>query len=501
MSHRIICLLCCALLLVLPSVTLAQDAVFVMAGYDGEDSAHEWETNQFFERMQARTGISFTFEQYIKRTEWDAAKQKILSGQEMPDVLFKAALNTEELMRGTENGYLIDLEPLLADNAPNLSALLEEHPDWKEAITLPNGKIGALPTIQMSATQNAMWINQEWLKKLGLEMPVDLESLEKVLTAFRDLDPNGNGKKDEVPFAFLGPWELKFLSHAVGVVANDYNIYLDDESKVHYWPAEDSFFELAKLLCRWFEQGLLDPNGFTTVDRLRAITDAEADIPYGVMFAPTPINLVPYSASSQYALLEPLMFEDEQIYRDLVGPVTRGAFAITSACEDPSALIRWVDVLYSEEGAVEAMLGIEDEYYEVYQDGSWDWIGGIKNMTLETINDLTLYDTGNMPWMFPDAFYNRYAETSIRQINESMVRLGEMAVEPFPNTYTLTQEENARVLALQQELGTFVDVSLARFVLGEVPVNEETIVDFRKGLSERGMEDMIAFWQEIALKP
>jgi len=472
-----------------------------MAGYDGEDSTHDWETNQFFERMNARTGVSFSFRQYNKYAEWQAAKQDMFSGGEMPDVLFKAALNTEELMNWTQSGQLIDLAPLLEENAPNLSALFVQHPEWKKAVTLPNGKIGALPSIQRCAPQNAMWINQEWLNRLGLAMPADAESLHDVLCAFRDRDPNGNGKKDEIPFAFLGPWELKFLSHIYGVVANDYNIYLDEAQQVRYWPMEDSFFALARLLHSWYEEGLLDQEGFTTVDTLRRITDSESDIPFGVMFAPTPVNLVPYSASEQYVLLEPLAFEGKQVYRDLFGPVTRGTFAITSACEDPAAVLRWVDELYSEQGAVEAMLGYEDEYYEVYQDGSWDWIGGIENMTLDTINALTVYDTGDMPWLFPDAFYNRYAEKSVRQINEDMMRLNTLTVSPFPSTYTLTQEQNAYAAALQQELGAYVDVSFAQFVLGEKPINEETIADFRKGLSERGVEDMIAFWQEIALMP
>ena len=179
MSHRLICLLCCALLALLRALGLAAEGSFVMAGYDGEDSTHDWETNKFFERMQERTGISFTFRQYNKRAKWQDAKTEMFSGGEMPDVLFKAALNTEELVRWTDSGHLIDLAPLIPENAPNLSRLLDENPEWRKAITLPNGKIGALPSIQRCAPQNAMWINQEWLKRLGLEMPTDLQSLER----------------------------------------------------------------------------------------------------------------------------------------------------------------------------------------------------------------------------------------------------------------------------------------------------------------------------------
>lgn len=496
MLRRILCLVC-AVLALLPLNALAGETAFVMAGFDGEDSRHDWNTNQFFQRMEARTGLTFTFQQYTHYADWQKAKEAMFSGGELPDVLFKAALTTEELIRYTDGGQLIDLKPLLAENAPNLWALLQDNPEWLSAITLPSGKIGALPSIQRNAVQNAVWINEEWLNKLGLSMPSDWEELTQVLTAFRDRDPNGNGKQDEIPLAFLGPWELKFLSHAWGVVANDYNIYLDEGGQVHYWPMESSFFELAGALREWYQAGLLDPNGFATADALRRVTDEKADIVYGAMFGPTPVHLLPYSAAMKYRVMEPLAYEGKRVYRDLCGEVTRGTFAITSACEDPAALLRWVDVLYTEEGAVEAMVGLEGENYIVAEDGSWNWAGDSESLSMETLYSLTVYDSGEMPWAFPDAFYQRFADEDVRRISGDTLKLNSMVVKPFP-TYSLTAEQNARAAALQEALGPYVDEALARFVLGETEINDETIAAFCEGLTQRGAEEMIAFWQDIA---
>lgn len=44
------------------------------------------------------------------------------------------------------------------------------------------------------------------LDKLGLEQPDNVDELYDVLVAFRDQDPNGNGKADEVPY-FARDWE------------------------------------------------------------------------------------------------------------------------------------------------------------------------------------------------------------------------------------------------------------------------------------------------------
>lgn len=498
MFRRILGLLISLMLALLPALGLAQ-TTFTMAGFDGEESTRDWTTNGFFTRMEARTGLSFTFQQYNSGDKWQAAKNAMFAdGAEMPDVLFKAALTTDELIRYTDSGKLIDLLPLLEENAPNLWALLQANPDWLKAITLPNGKVGALPAIQELPPQNAMWINRTWLEELKLEMPTDMESLRKVLTAFRDRDPNKNGKNDEIPMLFLGPWELKFFSHAWGVAANDYNIYLDDAGKVQYWPQDERFFDMIETLRGLYADGLLDPDGFVTADALRRVTDAEAAVTYGAFFAPSAVTLLTYTSGAEnYTVMGPFEYEGQKIYRDLIGNITRGTFAITSACEDPAALLRWVDVLYTEEGAIAALAGDQDVNYYFREDGSWDWVGGAEALGMTGLTQLTIYDTGDMPWLFPLSFNNRYYEEDVGRMNEELAKLTACAVQPFP-TYTLTNEENAYVGQLQHELGRYVDETLARMVLGETSISEETRAEFLAGLEECGVNDMITFWQKIA---
>jgi len=44
-----------------------------------------------------------------------------------------------------------------------------------------------------------MWLYKPWVDKLGLEWPETTEDFYNVLKAFKEQDPNGNGKADEVP--------------------------------------------------------------------------------------------------------------------------------------------------------------------------------------------------------------------------------------------------------------------------------------------------------------
>ena len=495
MLKRFLCLL--TVLLLLPVACFAQE--FVMAGFDGQDSAKDWAANDFFTRMQERTGVGFTFQEYTDAAKWQAAKDAMFAqGGQLPDVLFKAALTSEELIRYTDSGQLIDLLPLLPENAPNLWALLPENPDWLAAITLPNGKVGALPMIQTLSTQNAMWINQAWLEELHLDKPTDMESLAKVLRAFKERDPNQNGKEDEKPFLFIGPWELKFFSHAYGVVVNDYNLYLDDAGQVHYWPLEDSFAAFLTDMRALFAEGLLDPDGFITADSMRLITDEKATITYGAFFAPTPLYLLPLDHCQNYVALEPLTAADgTQVYRDLNGQICRGTFAITSACADPAALLRWVDILYTEEGAIEAMVGKEGDCWSYAADGTWNWHSDNETTYRISSGEISITDTGEMPLLFPKAFNACFGDKAVTHVTSQCDVLTPYLRMAFPY-YTLTAEQRAQVRPLQQELGSYVDIAIANFVLGETPINDQTLAQFREGLNQLGAAEMTAFWQSIA---
>lgn len=156
MLKRVFCLL---LALILPCAAFAE---YTMAGYDDANTYRNWETNLFFKRMEEKTGVAFTYRQYTQATEWKQAKANMRAGDEqLPDVLFKAQLSPAECMEMLERGVLIDLAPYLEENCPHLWALLEENPQYREAITLPGGSIAALPGISEQPLQNCIWLNQD----------------------------------------------------------------------------------------------------------------------------------------------------------------------------------------------------------------------------------------------------------------------------------------------------------------------------------------------------
>lgn len=467
---------------------------YVLEGFDGEGNGRDWETNLFFRRMQEDTGILFEYRQHTGEDQWAARKRDIALGEDLPDVMFKAGLTDEETLDMAENGILIDLKPYLPEYAPDLWKLLEEHPDWMKAVTLPDGTIRALPFINELPANNLMWINDSWLKTLKLEAPTSAEELTEVLRAFRDRDPNRNGRADEVPLSVLGMWDLRFLGHAFGIVDNDYYLSVR-EGKVQSSLASENNRAFLTWLHQLWAEGLLSHQSFATADSLRQITDTNAAIPYGLFLSNTPLTVVPNTALGQYDVLDPLACDGKQIYRDLLGNLTRGTFALTRSCASPEKMVAWVNGLYTPEGSLLLQAGREGEEYFWTEDGTWEWMADLTTVANDVLPNATLADGGAAPGIVNRDFQEKYADSTTHRIVSGIARVHEKAVFPFPLVF-VSREDSERIAALQAEIAPFAEKTMAEFVTGDRPLDDEHWEAFARELERRGLEEMKALWQK-----
>ena len=482
-------LLCAALCLPLAAGATGK---MTMMGYDALTS-RDWARSEFFVRMEELTGVSFAFRQYTDADAYDRAKADALGGGDLPDVLFKAGLTPQEELHYAQTGALIDLAPLLADHAPNLWALLETRPDWREAITLPDGKIVALPALADPADQVCLWINKEWLDVLKLEAPDSPESLRAVLMAFRDGDPNRNGRKDEIPLFLIGPWEARWLMPFFGLAANDYNLYMDEAGTVRFAPFQPEFAEFLAYVQDLYQEGLLGTEAFRGVHALLEQTEQEAStLRVGGLISMVPTTLLKPEFSDRFVTVVPAT----GIWRDLLGPVWRGTFAVTSACPDPAAALRWVDALYAEEGAILAAVGKEGVDYAFNEQGKWDLLLH-EFRSGDSLRAEALMDAAGdaLPGIRPTDFLLDVDFPVQRHVYEQVRKVGQVARLPVPLRY-IAEEKQAEIDALQRVLGALVEVGIARFAIGETPLDAEHLAMFEQSLRDAGAEQLVELWQD-----
>ncbi|WP_261305054.1 extracellular solute-binding protein [Paenibacillus andongensis] len=129
-------------------------------------------------------------------------KLMLASGDKLPDVIFSATKDTVNML--IDSGKVMPITSAFEKYAGKAwkDAVAEQPDAW---LPYQRGKEKmALPTLQepISGSAPVLWIRKDWLDKLGLQAPKSLTDLEAIMDAFANQDPDGNGKKDTIPFDF-----------------------------------------------------------------------------------------------------------------------------------------------------------------------------------------------------------------------------------------------------------------------------------------------------------
>lgn len=467
-------------------------------GLETETVTRKWENSLFFSRMEALTGVSMQASAVTDEAEYAKLLSRMAEGQVETDVLFKASLSRAQERELLDAGALVDLAPLIDEYMPNLSALLEAHPEWREIIAQEDGRIAALPLINERERQVCVFINRAWLEQLGLDMPQTVGQLTDALKAMASGDPNGNYKADEIALDLTGVWEMRWLLPYFGVVADDYSIARVNGEAV-FAPELPEYRAFVAQLAAWYEEGILSPDAFTNLHGASLYSDSteEDETVYsGVLVSVTPYTHVTIDAITDY---EPLLMpgpDGETVWRDMLGNVWTGAFAVTSACEDVEAALAWVDALYGEEGAILAYAGIEGEDYRFNDDGYWIFdVDGAR--TIDEIRaDVLMYTGTTMPGRTPVEFLSKVDSEEDRHVlsaSEKVSAVAQMVTQP----YALSDSDQARADELAGVLCRMVDEGIARFVTGETPLSDETYAAWLEEMRAAGSGELAEIFNRI----
>ena len=463
-----------------------------ITGLETETVTRDWSEHLFFTRMEALTGVDTEACAVTDAAEYAKMLDAMTRGDVTADVLFKANLTRAQEIALADSGAIIDLAPFIETHMPNLSALLEKHPEWRDVITLEDGRIVSLPLLNERERQVMVWINRAWLEKLKVSVPENVEELTAALEAMKDGDPNGNYKKDEIAADLTGVFEMRWLLPYFGIVADDYNLARDAQGNIVFAPELPQYRAFIACLADWFERGILRRDAFTAMHSSAAMQqpDENAPVTSGMMVSMTPYTQIPVGAVSQYeALLMP--GPDGSIrWRDFLGGVWPGCFAVTSACGNMEEALRWADALYSEAGALLAYGGVEGEDYTVGEDGYWTFNTNAVRDVNSFRADVLIYTGTAAPGLYPSDFVEHVDSAPDKHVFAENARVLE-AAERVTQPYCLTQADQAKADALAAKLGGMVDMGIARFATGEIELNDETYAAWLAELQTAGSGELV----------
>ena len=225
----------------------------------------------------------------ILDTQWAQQSSTVLASGDVADITIWG-YNSDNF---AQYDYWEDLSDDL-DQMPNVKAYFKEVPNAEKFGSDIDGHVWQVPSdygnasgAKWSSGQNLM-INKSWLEKLGLGVPKTWDDLTKVLTAFKNDDPNGNGEADEIPMLInqLGTagfnwWDPFLLLNGTGLntqvisTAGSKGIYVKD-GKIGNFMITDNFRQVIEYYHSLIEKGLM-PKDILTRDGSQNTADISND--------------------------------------------------------------------------------------------------------------------------------------------------------------------------------------------------------------------------------
>ncbi|WP_026486732.1 type 2 periplasmic-binding domain-containing protein [Caldanaerobius polysaccharolyticus] len=466
-----------------------------------------------YQEIEKRTGIHIKFLHPPMGQESDQFNL-MMASNDLPDIIYHSWWTAPGGPgKYLNDGSIIKLNDLIDKYAPNFKKLLEENPDIKKQAELDDGTIFCFPFIRsVGALINANWgpqLRKDWLDKLGLQVPKTVDDWHNTLVAFRDKDPNGNGKKDEIPFTGKGSngqgiLDLGNFTPAWGIL----NGFYVDNGKINYGPMQPAYKDFLRTMAQWYKEKLIDQDIATNDNKAfdYKITNNLAGSYFGLLAG----NMGRY-----LNLMKP-----KQPTFDLVGApwpigpagksyttstlnlkVMNVGAAISSKNKHLKETIQWLDYQYSPEGHMLLNFGIEGQSYNMV-----DGYPKYTDIIFKNPNGLS-YDQALAQWApaissAPMDQDKRYYE-QILQLPEQKEAGFTTWLKADPSLtvplITPTEEESQRLASIMNQINTYQQEMMGKFIMGREPLSDSTwnkYVDTIKGM---GIDEAIKI-QNAALE-
>ena len=338
--------------------------------------------------------------------EWDLMSDSLgekvgvlIGGNQLPDAFIAVGFSQNDINEYGGDGTFIDLTPYITPEImPNLCAIFEKHPDIKAGITQADGKIYGLPSgelmgtaaigatddLSIYAVPEFSMINKTWLDELGLAVPTNLTELHDALKAFKDNDMAGNGATIPMSTGY-DQWcwgqEVFYAGFGFTNFTSDicFDLMANPDGTVQFVSATKAYRDAVTYFHDWYAEGLMDLEMFS-----QSTSQLISKVSQGRVGLTTwwEIKEIAGDHTDDFVFLPPMYGPQGTEYsetRNLTirsGPgVTSGNLNVTSACGNPTLLLKYFDQWYDPEVVMQLQYGPIGIYFtEKDANGVWQVI-------------------------------------------------------------------------------------------------------------------------------
>lgn len=455
-----------------------------------------------WQEVEKRTGIKIKWE-VMAPNQYDTSMQtRIAAGEDLPDIIALPPLWGGDVVKYGNEGVIIPLEDLIDKYAPNIKAIFEKYPEIEKQLTAPNGHIYNVSELFIEGNEvnpKSLILRKDWLDKLGLKEPETLDEWYTVLKAFKEKDPNGNGKQDEIPLVCSSGLNIYgYFAGAFGLPTDAIvpQMWVED-GKVKFILRDDRYKELITFANKLFKEGLLvqgPKSDEAAVDSLISQNVVGVSAHF-VDVVDRWNNLLKKSGvqNGEYKMVVPARGSDGKL-----GMVKRASlgmqYAISKSCKTPELAIKWIDYIWANpEGVDLTHFGIEGKTCTKGEDGKLHFTDFVTKNPDGLDPASALRSTGAFPALFDHQTKDFMLELASPKTREAIKQFEPYMVEPFPDIIG-TDEETEKITTLMADINTYINEMMIKFVMGKEPISNYD--KFLEQLNKMGIDEVIKIKQQ-----
>lgn len=434
----------------------------------------------------------------------------MINSGDYPDIICSVDLSYPGgIEKGIEDGVFVDMDELCRKYMPNYMASLESNEEARREATSDSGRLlaprillGKEKTVESSGTQRGLVYRQDILESLGMDVPVTVEEWHQVLLKCKE-----NGMTSPFSLSSSGASELS-LAWGVNTVAAPTYFQLDGD-KVVFGPSLDGYGEYLETMHQWCEEGLISSN-FTSGNLLETMDFATMQNDEVMLMSNwafwsgdvmSTMGIVTNSDFYLQAIQNPVLEEGAEVLQCTQDNVTHGTMYVTTGCEDPVLAAKWLDFMYTEEGALLNHYGIEGDTYTIDENGNPQYTEKVfehegANNASGFLKDYCLAG-GRVYLGKEDASATlKLSDT----LSKEGVNMQEVASEIWtaprninlPERIELTNEEGDKLNTQLTALNTLIEEYTVNYILG---TDSRSFEEFRSQLYDYGLQECIDIYQ------